>query len=62
MVIYQISLAIKRYVQVGGEIQEGNDITSAIENTAGTSVAHIELNRGKFLIIKDKKKSIIIIR
>ncbi|CAH1768492.1 14135_t:CDS:2, partial [Entrophospora sp. SA101] len=41
----QISLAIKRYVRVGGEIQEGNDITSAIENTAGTSVAHIELNR-----------------
>ncbi|CAJ0846464.1 10415_t:CDS:2 [Entrophospora sp. SA101] len=52
----KISLAIKRYVRVGGEIQEGNDITSAIENTAGTSVAHIELNRGKFLIIKDKKK------
>ncbi|CAJ0927186.1 916_t:CDS:2 [Entrophospora sp. SA101] len=32
-----ISLSIKRHVQIGGEIQEGKDITSAIENVAGTS-------------------------
>ncbi|CAJ0751590.1 15525_t:CDS:2, partial [Entrophospora sp. SA101] len=32
------------HVQIGGEIQEGKDITSAIENVAGTSVAHIEPN------------------
>ncbi|CAJ0746176.1 15865_t:CDS:2 [Entrophospora sp. SA101] len=46
----KISLSIKRHVQIGGEIQEGKDITSAIENVAGTSVAHIEPNhvRGKF--------------
>jgi hypothetical protein len=32
------------------EIQEGKDITSAIEDVVGTSVAHIEPNhvRGKF--------------
>ncbi|CAJ0762440.1 1172_t:CDS:1, partial [Entrophospora sp. SA101] len=40
-----ISLSIKQHVQIGGEIQEGKDITSAIENVAGTSVAHIEPNR-----------------
>ena len=39
-----ISLSIKQYIQIGGEIQEGSDITSAIKNIAGTSVAHIELN------------------
>ncbi|CAB4421316.1 unnamed protein product [Rhizophagus irregularis] len=36
---------------MGGEIQEGNDITLAIKNIAGTSVAHIEPNR-----IKENKK------
>ncbi|GES96300.1 hypothetical protein GLOIN_2v1880126 [Rhizophagus clarus] len=43
----QISLSIKRFVRIGGEIQEGNDITAAIKNIAGTSVAHIEPNRTK---------------
>ncbi|CAJ0836160.1 11_t:CDS:2, partial [Entrophospora sp. SA101] len=47
----KISLSIKRHVQIGGEIQEGKDITSAIENVAGTSVAHIEPNR-----VRDKKE------
>ncbi|CAJ0754034.1 11007_t:CDS:2, partial [Entrophospora sp. SA101] len=36
-----ISLSIKQHVQIGGE---GKDITSAIENVAGISVAHIEPN------------------
>ncbi|GES92666.1 hypothetical protein GLOIN_2v1772784 [Rhizophagus clarus] len=44
-----ISLSIKQYIQIGREIQEGNDITSAIKDIASTSVAHIEPNR-----IKDK--------
>ncbi|CAJ0750034.1 22472_t:CDS:10, partial [Entrophospora sp. SA101] len=34
-----ISLLIKCHVQIGGEIQEGNDITFAIENIAGTSLS-----------------------
>ncbi|RHZ77854.1 hypothetical protein Glove_170g35 [Diversispora epigaea] len=43
----QISLSIKRYIQIGRKIQEGNNITSAVKDIAGTLVAHIELNRNK---------------
>ncbi|RHZ51818.1 hypothetical protein Glove_469g42 [Diversispora epigaea] len=43
----QLSLSIKRYIKIGGEIQEGNDITLAIQDVAGTSVAHIEPNRNR---------------
>ncbi|RHZ48651.1 hypothetical protein Glove_543g11 [Diversispora epigaea] len=50
----QISLSIKRYIKIGGEIQEGNDITLAIQDVAGTSVAHIEPNRNR------GKKSLIL--
>ncbi|RHZ48652.1 hypothetical protein Glove_543g12 [Diversispora epigaea] len=49
-----ISLSIKRYIKIGGEIQEGNDITLAIQDVAGTSVAHIEPNRNR------GKKSLIL--
>ncbi|CAB5207983.1 unnamed protein product [Rhizophagus irregularis] len=52
----QISLSIKRYIRIGGEIQEGSDITSAIKNIAGTSVAHIEPNQIK----ENKGKSMTI--
>ncbi|RHZ49465.1 hypothetical protein Glove_520g3 [Diversispora epigaea] len=40
----QISLSIKRYIRIGGEIQEGNDITSAIKDIADILVANIESN------------------
>ncbi|RGB23713.1 hypothetical protein C1646_774113 [Rhizophagus diaphanus] len=51
----QILFSIKRYIQIGGEIQEGSDITSAIKNIAGTSVAHIEPNRIKAGTLKIQK-------
>ncbi|CAJ0627836.1 10370_t:CDS:2, partial [Entrophospora sp. SA101] len=59
----EISLLIKCHVQIGGEIQEGNDITFAIENIAGTSVAHIEPNcvkgiKPKRLLSKELKNEL----
>jgi len=43
----QIAHAIKRYVRIGFDIAEGNDIIKAGQNLAGTSFANIEPDRGQ---------------
>src|SRR5436189_5985417 len=48
----KIAHAIKRYVRIGCELTSGNDIEKAIEGLSGTSVAQIEPNRDKVIIMK----------
>ena len=45
---------MKRYVRLGYEIAEGQDIENAIQNLAGTHIANLEPNRddGLYTIIK----------
>ncbi|RHZ79736.1 hypothetical protein Glove_141g92 [Diversispora epigaea] len=52
----QIVHAIKRYVRIGFEIKEGNDIEKAIKDLRGTSIGELNPNREKL----DKKiKSLV---
>ncbi|UZO14704.1 uncharacterized protein OCT59_006153 [Rhizophagus irregularis] len=43
----QISHAIKRWVKIGHEIEEGEDIENAIKDLSGTHVSHLEPDRDK---------------
>ncbi|RIB28258.1 hypothetical protein C2G38_2158360 [Gigaspora rosea] len=43
----QISHAINRYVRLGFDISEGQDIENAIQNIRGTSVANLKPNRDR---------------
>jgi len=45
---------MKRYVRLGYEITEGQDIEDAVQNLAGTHIAHLEPNRenGLYIAIK----------
>jgi len=36
---------MKRYIHLGYEIAEGQDIENAVQNLAGTHIAHLEPNR-----------------
>ncbi|CAB4485152.1 unnamed protein product [Rhizophagus irregularis] len=42
-----ISHAIKRWVKIGHEIEEGEDIENAIKDLSGTHVSHLEPDRDK---------------
>ncbi|CAG8679891.1 24075_t:CDS:1, partial [Gigaspora rosea] len=42
-----ISHAINRYVHLGLDISEGQDIENAIQNIRGTSVANLKPNRDR---------------
>jgi len=48
---------MKRYVRLGYEIAEGQDIENAIQNLAGTHIAHLEPNRETGLYYYDIKQT-----
>ncbi len=51
--LFQISHAIKRWVRIGHEIEEGEDIENAIKDLSGTYISHLEPDRdkGKYLVL-----------
>ena len=57
---YQISQAIKRHVKLGGTIESGNDIETAIHDIAGTKVANLQPNRNQGILVNHQTKILIV--